>query len=90
MAAVRDAISRLNIKRLDSTMPVETITIVGDDEGGRFLRSLAEDAGIGHAQMHVTADASTQWTDAFVSRASGRRTHIFSPRRFRCADAGSF
>ena len=68
----------LNIKRLDSTMPVETITIVGDDELGRFLRSLAKDAGIGHAQMHVTANASTQWTDAFVSKASGRRTHIFN------------
>ena len=44
----------LGIKRLDSSMPVETITIVGDDEGGRFLRSLAEEAGIGHTQMHVT------------------------------------
>jgi sugar/nucleoside kinase (ribokinase family) len=69
----------LNIKRLDSTMPVETISIVGDDEGGRFLRSLAENAGVGHRQMHVTTVASTQWTDAFVSRESGRRTHIFSP-----------
>lgn len=68
----------LNIKRLDSAMPVETITIVGDDELGRFLRSLAEGAGVGHAQMHVTANASTQWTDAFVSKASGRRTHIFN------------
>ncbi len=68
----------LNIKRLDSTMPVETIAIVGDDESGRFLRSLADGAGIGCEQMHVTADASTQWTDAFISRASGRRTHIFN------------
>jgi sugar/nucleoside kinase (ribokinase family) len=68
----------LNIKRLDSTMPVETITIVGDDEFGRFLRSLAQDAGIGHTQMHVAKKASTQWTDAFVSKASGRRTHIFN------------
>jgi sugar/nucleoside kinase (ribokinase family) len=69
----------LNVKRLDSGMPVETITIVGDDEDGRFLRSLAADAGIGHGQMHVTAEAGTQWTDAFISKASGRRTHIFSP-----------
>lgn len=68
----------LGIKRLDSTMPVETITIVGDDEGGRFLRALAADAGVGHAQMHVTPEVGTQWTDAFVSQATGRRTHIFS------------
>jgi sugar/nucleoside kinase (ribokinase family) len=69
----------LNIKRLDSTIPVETITIVGDDEFGRFLRSLAQNAGVGHAQMHVMPNASTQWTDAFISKASGRRTHIFNP-----------
>ena len=69
----------LDIKHLDSEMPVETITIVGDDESGRFLRSLAKEAGIGHTQMHVNADATTQWTDAFISKASGRRTHIFSP-----------
>jgi sugar/nucleoside kinase (ribokinase family) len=68
----------LNIKRLDPAMPVETITIVGDDELGRFLRSLAQYAGVGHEQMHVTINASTQWTDAFVSKASGRRTHIFN------------
>jgi sugar/nucleoside kinase (ribokinase family) len=69
----------LNIKRLDSTVPVETITIVGDDEFGRFLRALAQNAGVGHAQMHATPNASTQWTDAFISKASGRRTHIFNP-----------
>ena len=68
----------LDIKRLDPDMPVETITIIGNDEGGRFLRSLAENAGIGQEQMHVTAEAATQWTDAFISKASGRRTHIFN------------
>ncbi len=68
----------LDIKRLDPDMPVETITIVGDDEGGRFLRSLAAEAGIGHAQMHVIAERGTQWTDAFISKATGRRTHIFN------------
>jgi sugar/nucleoside kinase (ribokinase family) len=69
----------LDIKRLDSDMPVETITIVGDDEGGRFLRSLAKGAGVDHQQMHVTTEAATQSTDAFISKASGRRTHIFNP-----------
>jgi sugar/nucleoside kinase (ribokinase family) len=69
----------LDIKRLDPNMPVETITIVGDDERGHFLRSLAESAGVDHWQMHITKEASTQSTDAFISRASGRRTHIFNP-----------
>jgi sugar/nucleoside kinase (ribokinase family) len=69
----------LDIRRLDPAMPVETITIVGDDDAGRFLQSLADGAGIGRSQMHVTSAASTQATDAFVSRASHRRTHIFQP-----------
>lgn len=67
----------LDIKHLDPDMPVETITIVGDDKDGRFLRFLAENAGIDHRQMHFTRDAGTQWTDAFISKASGRRTHIY-------------
>jgi len=57
----------LNIKRLNSDMPVETITIVGGDELGRFLLSLARKAGIAHLQMHFRADASTQWTEMLSS-----------------------
>jgi sugar/nucleoside kinase (ribokinase family) len=67
----------LDIRQLDPAMPVETITIIGDDDGGRFLESLADGAGIGRRQMHVTTEAATQATDAFVSQASRRRTHIF-------------
>ena len=54
----------VDIRHLDPALPVETIAIVGDDEGGRFLRSIAEEAGIDHRQMHVDGSLPTQFTDA--------------------------
>lgn len=68
----------IDIKRLDPTIPVETIGLVGDDDDGRFLLALAEAEEIGHQQMQITREAGTHFTDAFVSKASRRRTHIFS------------
>ncbi|MGH6762094.1 MAG: carbohydrate kinase family protein [Phyllobacterium sp.] len=68
----------VDIKRLDPAMWVETVGLVGDDEEGRFLLSLAAADGIDHEQMHVSDEAGTHFTDAFVSRSSRRRTHIFN------------
>ncbi len=68
----------VDIRHLDPAMPVETIAIVGDDEGGRFLRSIAEEAGIDHRQMHVDGSLPTQFTDAYASAVTHRRTHIFA------------
>ena len=68
----------LDIRRLDPTMPVETIALVGDDEDGRFLQSLADAAKVDRRQMHVMKEAGTQAVDAFSSQATHRRTHIFS------------
>ncbi|HET9018857.1 MAG TPA: carbohydrate kinase family protein, partial [Acetobacteraceae bacterium] len=67
----------VDIRRLDPTMPVATIGLVGDDEDGRFLLAEADAAGIDRRRMQVTAAAPTQFTDAFGSRASGRRTHLY-------------
>lgn len=66
-----------DIRRLDPEMPVETIALVGDDDNGRLLMAEADAFGIGRAGMQVAAGGITQFTEAFVSRASGRRTHIF-------------
>jgi sugar/nucleoside kinase (ribokinase family) len=60
-------------------MPVETIGLVGDDEDGRFLLAEADQFGIVREQMHVTRESATQYTDAFGSRRSGRRTHLYFP-----------
>lgn len=67
----------IDMRKLDPGMPVETIGLVGADEAGRFLRAEAERHGIAHAQLAMTEEAPTHSTDAYSSRHSGRRTHIF-------------
>lgn len=69
----------VDVRRLDPALPVETIGLVGDDDDGRFLVAEADAHGIDRSQLHVTAEAPTQYTDAYGSRRSGRRTHIYYP-----------
>lgn len=66
----------IDIKRLDPSIPVETIGLVGNDEAGRKLIAEAGNAGLDHRQMHVSDEAPTHTTEAFISQASGLRTHI--------------
>lgn len=66
----------IDIKRLDPSIAVETIGIVGDDDGGRKLLAEADRAGLERRQMHVSREAPTHATEAFISQASGQRTHI--------------
>src|SRR5579871_5746369 len=61
----------VDVRRLDSTMPVETIGLVGDDEDGRFLLAEADAFGIGREQLQITRETATQYTDAYGSRRSG-------------------
>ncbi|MBV9635079.1 MAG: carbohydrate kinase family protein [Methylobacteriaceae bacterium] len=68
-----------DIKKLDPALPVETIGLVGDDADGRLLRAEASAHGIDCAQLAVTDRAPTHYTDAYASRRSGRRTHIYNP-----------
>jgi sugar/nucleoside kinase (ribokinase family) len=67
----------VDIRQLDPSMPVETIGLVGDDEDGRFLLAEADAAGIDRRQMAILAGATTNYSDAFISSRSGRRTHIY-------------
>jgi sugar/nucleoside kinase (ribokinase family) len=67
----------VDIRKLDPSLPVATIGLVGDDEDGRFLLAEADKHGIERSQLALTAEAPTHYTDAFTSRRSGRRTHIF-------------
>jgi sugar/nucleoside kinase (ribokinase family) len=67
----------IDIKKLDPAFPVATIGIVGDDEDGRFLIAQADHYGIDRRQLAVTSEAPTQFTDAFGSRLTGRRTHLY-------------
>lgn len=67
----------IDIRRLDPTMPVDTIGVVGDDENGAILRRQAVEAGIGIAGFHVVPGGRTNFTDAYSVRSTGRRTHLF-------------
>jgi sugar/nucleoside kinase (ribokinase family) len=66
----------IDIRKLDPTMPVATIAVVGDDMEGQFLRALADTHGIDRTRMHVASEAATDYTFAFSSLPSGQRTHI--------------
>ncbi len=66
----------IDIRLLDPTMPVATICLVGDDTDGHFLRAEAEANGVDTAQFGMTDRAATDYTHAYTSRATGRRTHI--------------
>ncbi len=67
----------VDLRRLDPGVAVATIGLVGDDADGRFLLAEADAAGIDRTRLRMTAAAATQYTDAFGSRASGRRTHLY-------------
>lgn len=66
----------IDIRRLDPAIPVETIGLVGDDDAGRKLIAEASRAGLERRQMHVSREAPTNIVEAFISQASGLRTHI--------------
>ena len=67
----------IDFKKLDPALPVETIGIVGDDDDGRLLLAEADAHEIDRTQITITDRAETQYTDAYTSQRSGRRTHIY-------------
>lgn len=68
----------IDMKRLDPAIAVETISLIGDDENGRFLAAQCDALGFGRGQMRVVAGEATFSVDAFTV-ANGKRTHLFYP-----------
>ena len=66
----------IDMRKLDPTLPVETIGIVGDDDDGRFLLAEADAHGIDRSRMAISTEAPTHYTDCYGSQRTGRRTHI--------------
>lgn len=64
------------IKALDPAMPVETIGLAGEDDDGAFLLAAARAHGIVTDRLVRRPGVRTDFTLAFASRDSGRRTHI--------------
>jgi len=67
----------IDLKRLDPAIPVETIGVIGDDEDGRILLAEADMFGIERSRLHVVEGLRTNYTDAYTSNRTGRRTHIY-------------
>ncbi len=67
----------VDIRRLDPDMPVETSGLIGDDGYGRVLRDVVARYGIGGAGLRVAPGGTTNFSDAFTVRSTGRRTHLF-------------
>ena len=69
----------VDLKRLDPSLIVETMEIVGDDGDGRFLIDQCEKFDIVHDGLRLSPGGVTPFSDCFNSRKSGRRTHYFHP-----------
>ena len=64
----------LNLAILGAPFPLEGIGLVGDDADGRFIRQDCAARGIDTAQLRVTKDAATSYTDVMTVQSTGRRT----------------
>jgi sugar/nucleoside kinase (ribokinase family) len=67
----------IDLKKLDPKIGVETVGIIGDDEDGRVLIAEADAYNIERSRLQVVEGVRTNYTDAYTSHRSGRRTHIF-------------
>ena len=66
-----------DLKRLDPSLPVSTIGLVGEDEDGRHLFQQALEVGLETKLLLTTTIVKTQKTDAYTASSSGRRTHLY-------------
>jgi sugar/nucleoside kinase (ribokinase family) len=67
----------IDLRRLDSKLPVTTMGLVGDDDDGRFLLSQCDEWGIERRRLQVIPGARSLSVDAFTIAGVGRRTHFF-------------
>ena len=64
----------IDMRKLDASIPVEAIGIVGEDPDGDFLLETARYHGVSVEQLHHTSDAETSYTDVMTDATTGRRT----------------
>src|ERR1700689_5036751 len=69
----------IDLKRLDPSLPVEAMGVIGDDDDGRFLLGRCEAFGIDSGGLTALPGGATPFADCFNSLESGRRTHFYSP-----------
>jgi sugar/nucleoside kinase (ribokinase family) len=63
-----------DLAKLGAPFPLEAVGLVGDDANGRLIRDDCRAHHIDIAQLGVTANAATSYTDVMTVRSTGRRT----------------
>jgi sugar/nucleoside kinase (ribokinase family) len=64
----------IDIRKLDSTMPVATVGMLGEDADGDFLFNLATEYQIDTLQLRRTEKNVTSYTDVITVGSTGKRT----------------
>lgn len=64
----------VDLRKLDGTMPVEGIGLLGNDADGDYLVERALELGIDTRQLHRTDAAATAYTDVMSVTGTGKRT----------------
>jgi len=65
----------IDIKKIDDTLPVEALGMVGDDSNGRYLLDALKKNGVDARGVMINNQAVTSFTD--VMAASGGKTRTF-------------
>lgn len=64
----------IDIRRLDASIPVEAIGMIGRDSDGDFLIQTALEHGVNVDQLHRTDQSETAYTDVMADETTGKRT----------------
>lgn len=64
----------IDIRKLDPTMPVSTVGMLGNDTDGDFLLSQANAHQIDTSQLRRSQEQATSYTDVITVRDTGKRT----------------
>ncbi|OED37629.1 hypothetical protein AB833_22780 [Chromatiales bacterium (ex Bugula neritina AB1)] len=69
----------IDLRKLDSSIPVEAIGLIANDADGEYLLQQAQAIGINTAQLHRTDKAGTSFTDVMSDTTNGKRTFFHFP-----------
>lgn len=64
----------IDLRKLDSSLPVATIGLLGNDADGDFLFAQATHHGLDTTQLHRTSESATSYTDVMSVMDTGKRT----------------
>jgi sugar/nucleoside kinase (ribokinase family) len=66
-----------DLKRLDPSIPVEAVAVLGQDSLGDYLVGELDRYGIGRTHVIQQRGGTTPFTDALCVTSTGKRTHLF-------------